>query len=61
MALPNAEGRRRYTLKMHISEKLAEAHRLEKPAFSFEFFPPKTAQVNLGPAMVSDSLYADTI
>ncbi|KAL8734758.1 MAG: hypothetical protein Q9181_003079 [Wetmoreana brouardii] len=29
---------------MHISEKLADAHRAGKPGFSFEFFPPKTAQ-----------------
>ncbi|KAL8709334.1 MAG: hypothetical protein Q9220_005927 [cf. Caloplaca sp. 1 TL-2023] len=29
---------------MHIKDKLAEAHRSGKPAFSFEFFPPKTAQ-----------------
>ncbi|KAL8873891.1 MAG: hypothetical protein Q9174_000694 [Haloplaca sp. 1 TL-2023] len=29
---------------MHIGAKLAEAHREGKPAFSFEFFPPKTAQ-----------------
>jgi methylenetetrahydrofolate reductase (NADPH) len=29
---------------MHISEKLAAAERDKKPSFSFEFFPPKTAQ-----------------
>jgi len=29
---------------MHISEKLAEAQRAGRPVFSFEFFPPKTAQ-----------------
>lgn len=29
---------------MHISEKLAEAKKASKPTFSFEFFPPKTAQ-----------------
>lgn len=30
---------------MHIKDKLAEAERTGKPMFSFEFFPPKTAQV----------------
>jgi methylenetetrahydrofolate reductase (NADPH) len=30
--------------KMHITEKLAEAEAKGKPIFSFEFFPPKTAQ-----------------
>lgn len=30
---------------MHIRDKLAEAERTRKPIFSFEFFPPKTAQV----------------
>ena len=30
---------------MHIKDKLAEARRTGKPIFSFEFFPPKTAQV----------------
>lgn len=30
---------------MHIKDKLAEAQRTKKPVFSFEFFPPKTAQV----------------
>ena len=30
---------------MHISQKLAEAEKTGKPMFSFEFFPPKTAQV----------------
>ena len=30
--------------KMHISQKLAEAQRAGRPVFSFEFFPPKTAQ-----------------
>lgn len=29
---------------MHISAKLAEAQAAGKPTFSFEFFPPKTAQ-----------------
>ncbi|EXJ90639.1 methylenetetrahydrofolate reductase (NADPH) [Capronia coronata CBS 617.96] len=29
---------------MHISQKLALAHENKKPTFSFEFFPPKTAQ-----------------
>ncbi|KAI9678482.1 MAG: hypothetical protein M1829_002080 [Trizodia sp. TS-e1964] len=29
---------------MHIKDKLAEAERLGKPMFSFEFFPPKTEQ-----------------
>ncbi|KAI9848840.1 MAG: hypothetical protein M1837_006356 [Sclerophora amabilis] len=29
---------------MHIKDKLAEAERSGKPMFSFEFFPPKTAQ-----------------
>ncbi|KAJ9635829.1 methylenetetrahydrofolate reductase (NAD(P)H) met13 [Coniosporium apollinis] len=29
---------------MHISEKLAEAQKAGKPSYSFEFFPPKTAQ-----------------
>ncbi|KAJ9609821.1 methylenetetrahydrofolate reductase (NAD(P)H) met13 [Cladophialophora chaetospira] len=29
---------------MHISKKLAQAHESNKPTFSFEFFPPKTAQ-----------------
>ncbi len=29
---------------MHISKKLAQAHQSNKPTFSFEFFPPKTAQ-----------------
>ncbi len=30
---------------MHISKKLALAKEEGKPTFSFEFFPPKTAQV----------------
>jgi 5,10-methylenetetrahydrofolate reductase len=30
---------------MHISQKLAQARDEGKPTFSFEFFPPKTAQV----------------
>jgi methylenetetrahydrofolate reductase (NADPH) len=30
---------------MHISQKLAQAKAEGKPTFSFEFFPPKTAQV----------------
>ncbi|KIW55623.1 methylenetetrahydrofolate reductase [Exophiala xenobiotica] len=29
---------------MHISKKLALAHEQNRPTFSFEFFPPKTAQ-----------------
>ena len=29
---------------MHIKDKLAEAQRNSRPIFSFEFFPPKTAQ-----------------
>lgn len=29
---------------MHISQKLREAEQAGKPTFSFEFFPPKTAQ-----------------
>lgn len=29
---------------MHISAKLAASHEAHKPTFSFEFFPPKTAQ-----------------
>jgi methylenetetrahydrofolate reductase (NADPH) len=29
---------------MHISSKLAASHEASKPTFSFEFFPPKTAQ-----------------
>lgn len=29
---------------MHITKKLALAHENQKPTFSFEFFPPKTAQ-----------------
>jgi methylenetetrahydrofolate reductase (NADPH) len=29
---------------MHISEKLAEAEKAKRTTFSFEFFPPKTAQ-----------------
>lgn len=31
--------------KMHVSSKLAKAEKAKKPIFSFEFFPPKTAQV----------------
>ena len=30
---------------MHIKDKLAEAEKTGKAIFSFEFFPPKTAQV----------------
>ncbi|KAK5075511.1 methylenetetrahydrofolate reductase (NAD(P)H) met13 [Lithohypha guttulata] len=30
--------------KMHISQKLAHNQAASKPSFSFEFFPPKTAQ-----------------
>lgn len=29
---------------MHISQKLAQTASQQKPTFSFEFFPPKTAQ-----------------
>lgn len=29
---------------MHISQKLEESRKANKPTFSFEFFPPKTAQ-----------------
>ena len=29
---------------MHVSAKLAAAEKAGKPSFSFEFFPPKTAQ-----------------
>ncbi|KIW80975.1 methylenetetrahydrofolate reductase [Fonsecaea pedrosoi CBS 271.37] len=29
---------------MHVSKKLELAHQQKKPTFSFEFFPPKTAQ-----------------
>jgi len=32
-------------LKMHISTKLDDARKDGKVSFSFEFFPPKTAQV----------------
>jgi 5,10-methylenetetrahydrofolate reductase len=32
---------------MHISQKLAQAREEGKPTFSFEFFPPKTAQVTI--------------
>lgn len=34
---------------MHISQKLREAEQEGKPCFSFEFFPPKTAQVSKQP------------
>ena len=30
---------------MHISQKLAQARAEGKTTFSFEYFPPKTAQV----------------
>ena len=30
---------------MHISQMLAQSKAEGKPTFSFEFFPPKTAQV----------------
>ena len=30
---------------MHISKMLAQSKEEGKPTFSFEFFPPKTAQV----------------
>lgn len=32
---------------MHISQKLLQAREEGKPTFSFEFFPPKTAQVTI--------------
>ena len=32
-------------VQMHISEKLAASQSAGRPTFSFEFFPPKTAQV----------------
>ncbi len=32
------------SITMHISKKLAEAEKAREPVFSFEFFPPKTAQ-----------------
>jgi len=35
---------------MHISQKLAQARLEGKPTFSFEFFPPKTAQVQAQPS-----------
>jgi 5,10-methylenetetrahydrofolate reductase len=35
---------------MHISQKLAQAREEGKPTFSFEFFPPKTAQVATPPS-----------
>jgi 5,10-methylenetetrahydrofolate reductase len=43
---------------MHISAKLAQADKAGKPTFSFEFFPPKTAQVstNKGIAEKDDEL-----
>ena len=31
---------------MHISQKLGSAAEKGTPTFSFEFFPPKTAQVS---------------
>ena len=34
-------------INMHISDKLAASQSAGKPTFSFEFFPPKTAQVKL--------------
>ena len=43
MATPTRKADER---KMHISHKLAEAEKAKKPVFSFEFFPPKTQQVN---------------
>jgi len=32
---------------MHVSEKLRKAESQGRPTFSFEFFPPKTAQVSI--------------
>lgn len=32
---------------MHVSEMLAQSRAEGKPTFSFEFFPPKTAQVGI--------------
>jgi methylenetetrahydrofolate reductase (NADPH) len=32
---------------MHISQMLAQSKAEGKPTFSFEFFPPKTAQVGI--------------
>lgn len=60
MALLHAGFERRTHLNMHISDKLAEAHKLGKPAFSFEFFPPKTAQVRLVGDLLG-FLYADMV
>jgi hypothetical protein len=36
-----------YFSAMHISQKLLQAREEGKPTFSFEFFPPKTAQVTI--------------
>ena len=44
---------------MHISQKLAQAKAEGKPAFSFEFFPPKTAQVRYTLVVAHESQYAD--
>lgn len=41
---------------MHISQKLAQAKREGKPTFSFEFFPPKTAQVLHVPRILKKQL-----
>jgi 5,10-methylenetetrahydrofolate reductase len=39
---------------MHISEKLAQSRAEGKPTFSFEFFPPKTAQVRCTPPVMRE-------
>ena len=44
---------------MHISQKLAQAKAEGKPTFSFEFFPPKTAQVRYTLVVAHESQYAD--
>lgn len=41
----DSRSRKGKNVNMHIKDKLAEAQRTKKPVFSFEFFPPKTAQV----------------
>jgi 5,10-methylenetetrahydrofolate reductase len=40
---------------MHISEKMEEAKKAGRVSFSFEFFPPKTAQVS---SFSSSELYS---
>lgn len=37
---------------MHISKMLAQSKEEGKPTFSFEFFPPKTAQVPASPMLL---------